>query len=63
MPVYRADANVAVAIRSVLEQTWKNLELIIVDDGSPQQHRGVLSRLAQQDSRIKLIHCASNRGA
>src|SRR5690606_38372733 len=28
MPVYRADANVAVAIRSVLEQTWKNLELI-----------------------------------
>ena len=63
MPVYRADANTAVAIRSVLEQTWKNLELIIVDDGSPQQHRAALSRLAQQDSRIKLIHCTSNRGA
>lgn len=62
MPVYRADARVATAIRSVLEQTWKNLELIIVDDGSPPPHRAFLSRLAEQDPRIRLVHCATNRG-
>ncbi|MCW4454299.1 glycosyltransferase [Flavobacterium sp. MXW15] len=63
MPVYRAGAGTEVAIRSVLEQTWKNLELIVVDDGSPPDYRGMLARWAKEDPRVRLIQCASNRGA
>lgn len=62
MPVYRAGEHAEVAIRSVLGQTWKNLELIIVDDGSPAECHGVLMRCAKADPRVRLIHCAANRG-
>ncbi|MCL7714941.1 glycosyltransferase [Stenotrophomonas mori] len=63
MPVYCAGAHTDVAIRSVLAQTWKNLELIIVDDGSPAEHQAVLTHWAQADERIRLIRCPQNRGA
>lgn len=63
MPVYRAGPMADVAIRSVLAQSWRNLELIIVDDGSPGHYLAPLERWAAADPRIRLIRCAKNRGA
>lgn len=62
MPVYMAQENIRTAIGSVLGQTWKNLELILVDDGSPAEHHAVLAEWARLDSRVKLIQCPVNRG-
>ncbi|MDR3068909.1 MAG: glycosyltransferase [Cellulomonas sp.] len=71
MPVYEPTDETDVAIRSVLDQTWRNIELIIVDDGSPRTledgtSTGHLERLEQwagRDSRIRLILNDVNRGA
>ena len=63
MPMYKADHRADTSIRSILEQTWKNVELIIVDDGSPSKYQARLDFWEQSDSRVKVIRCAENRGA
>ncbi len=62
MPVHCADDAADVAIRSVLAQSWRRLELIIVDDGSPGHHLATLERWVAADPRVRLIRCAKNRG-
>lgn len=59
IPVYKAEDFVARTIRSVLEQTYSELEVIIVDDGSPDRSIDVCRQF--DDSRIKIIQQA-NRG-
>lgn len=61
MPVYNAERYVAEAVQSVLAQTHRELELIIVDDGSTDGTLAILQRLAAQDPRIRLSSRA-NRG-
>ena len=63
MPMYKADHRADTSIRSILEQTWKNIELIIVDDGSPSKYQARLDFWEKSDSRVKVIRCAENRGA
>ncbi|MGJ9425481.1 glycosyltransferase family 2 protein [Nesterenkonia halotolerans] len=71
MPIYEPNAATDVAIRSLLAQSWRNLEIIIVDDASPQvdelgnatPYRKQLEGWAARDRRIKLIFSAENRGA
>lgn len=63
MPVHCAGEAVDVAIRSILAQSWRRLELIIVDDGSPTRHLALLERWVAADPRVRLIRCAKNRGA
>lgn len=43
------------AIRSVLDQTWGDFELIIIDDGSPQDTRDIIEKYARVDNRIIYI--------
>lgn len=69
MPVYNARPYIAAAVRSVLDQTFADFELIIIDDGSTDGTADILRRLAAADPRINLLHqknsgvcCASNRG-
>lgn len=50
------------AIRSILDQTWVNLELIVVDDCSTDDTREIVQRLAASDSRLKLYCFGDNRG-
>lgn len=69
MPVYNAEKKVRAAVESVLSQSYPNLELIIINDGSRDGSLAVCQALARQDSRIRLIDqpnggCAAarNRG-
>ena len=59
VPVFKAEDFVEKTIRSVLSQTYKNLEIIIVDDGSPDKSIEVCREF--KDSRIKIVQQA-NRG-
>nr|WP_254722372.1 glycosyltransferase family A protein [Gilvimarinus xylanilyticus] len=62
MPVYNNAATLPAAARSVLEQTWQNLELIIVDDGSTDASAAKAREIVQQDSRVRFLTQA-NSGA
>jgi len=62
IPVFRAEATVAEAVRSVLLQTLTDLELIVVDDGSPDASAAVAVAAAAEDSRFRLIRLPQNRG-
>lgn len=62
MPVYDRVNVVGDAIDSVLNQTYKNLELIIVDDGSTDGSVKLIEGYAERDSRIKFIKHSENQG-
>ena len=61
MPLYNCERYVAEALDSVLAQTFKDFEVIVVDDGSADGSAAVVERYAAEDSRITLIRQA-NRG-
>lgn len=63
MPIYKAADQVQVAIGSLLEQSYSNLEIIAVDDCSPDQTFKVLQAMAEQDPRIKAVQMPKNGGA
>lgn len=62
MPVYRVESYVERAIKSILKQTLKEFEFLIVDDGSPDRSGEICDRYAETDSRIRVLH-TENRGA
>lgn len=62
LPAYKAEDGIQIAIESILGQTWRNLELLIVDDCSPDQTYKVMERYAKQDKRIKLFQTPQNSG-
>lgn len=55
-PMYNAEKYVGLTIESVLEQTYKNWEMIIVNDGSKDSSAKIVENYVQKDSRIKLIN-------
>lgn len=55
MPVYNVERYVEQSIRSLMEQTLEDIEIIIVNDGSKDGSRDIVGRLAEEDSRIKII--------
>ena len=61
LPVYNGARYVGTAIRSILNQSHKNFELIIVNDCSTDNTQAVLSDFAKQDSRIKVIENKTNQ--
>ena len=62
VPVYRVEAYLDQCIRSIAEQTYPNLEILLVDDGSPDSSGAICDRWAQRDSRIRVFH-KENAGA
>ena len=56
MPVYNVEQYLREAIESVTEQTYKNLEIIIVDDGSKDSSGKICDEYEKKDNRIKVIH-------
>ncbi len=55
MPVYNAERYIEEAIESILAQTFRDFEFVIIDDGSTDGSLGVLERYAKLDKRIRLV--------
>ena len=56
IPVYKVEKYVERCILSLLGQTYENLEILMVDDGSPDNSGAICDAWAAKDSRIKVIH-------
>lgn len=56
IPIYNVEKYLEKCIESVIAQTYKNIEIILVDDGSPDGCGLICDEFAQKDSRIKVIH-------
>ena len=56
VPVYNVESYLRKCVDSIINQTYKNLEIILVDDGSPDNCGKICDEYAQHDSRVKVIH-------
>ncbi len=56
VPVYKVEQYLRHCVQSVIDQTYTNWELILVDDGSPDNCPAICDELAQKDERIRVIH-------
>ena len=62
MPAYNSEAFIAESIRSVIQQTYQDWELLIIDDASTDDTRKIIGKLYQEDNRIRLLENSANRG-
>ena len=56
IPAYNVEKTLERAVKSVMLQTYREIEILIVDDGSPDSSGLIADRLAGEDSRIRVIH-------
>lgn len=56
VPIYKVEPYLRRAVDSILHQTYHNLEIILVDDGSPDQCGKICDDYAKEDNRISVIH-------
>ena len=56
VPVYKVERYLENCVQSIIRQTYCQLEIILVDDGSPDRCGIIIDELAKMDSRIKVIH-------
>jgi len=62
MPAHDPDETIITSVRSILDQSWANIELIIVDDASPEHGRQWIREAAALDSRVRVIELRTNAG-
>ena len=56
VPVYKVERELDRCVQSLFKQTYKNLEIILVDDGSPDKCPELCENYAEMDKRVKVIH-------
>ena len=56
VPVYRVEQYLDKCIQSIVDQTYSNLEIILIDDGSPDRCPQICDEWSLRDPRIKVIH-------
>lgn len=56
VPIYNADRYLERCLSSIIGQTYKNLEIICVDDGSTDNSLAICNKYSLLDNRIKVIH-------
>lgn len=56
VPVYKVEEYLDKCIQSIVDQTYSNLEIILVDDGSPDRCGDMCEQWAKKDSRIRVLH-------
>lgn len=59
VPVYKVENYLESCVESILNSTYKDIELILVDDGSPDGSGAICDQFAQQDDRVRVIHKAN----
>ena len=59
LPIYNVEKYLDRCIESVINQTYRNLEILLVDDGSPDDCPQKCEEWAKKDGRIKVIHKAN----
>jgi len=62
IPVYKVEAYLEECLDSMVNQTWRNLEILLVDDASPDSCGLICDRYAKKDGRIRVIHQEKNCG-
>lgn len=56
IPVYNVETYLDACVRSVMKQTYSNIEIILVDDGATDNSGEMCDFYAKEDSRVKVIH-------
>lgn len=56
VPVYKVEPYIKRCVQSIIEQSYKNIEIILVDDGSPDKSGEICDEFSKKDERIKVIH-------
>lgn len=56
VPVYRAEKYLNDCVDSILRQTFSDFELVLIEDGSPDQSGAICDEYAQRDERVRVIH-------
>ena len=62
IPAYNAEQFLEKTLDSVLAQTFRELEIIVVNDASTDGTAAIIDRYATQDPRIRVLHKAKNEG-
>jgi glycosyltransferase involved in cell wall biosynthesis len=62
LPVFNAEKDINVAIQSILNQSYKDLELLIIDDGSTDNSYQICMNISEQDNRVKVFRNHNNLG-
>lgn len=63
VPAYRSEATLGTCLRGLTGQSWRNIEIIVVDDASPDNTAEIAEQAAQADPRIRVIRLPQNSGA
>lgn len=56
IPIYNVECYLKICIDSIVNQTYSNLEIVLVDDGSPDRCPEICDEYAKKDNRVKVIH-------
>ena len=56
IPIYKTEKYLEKCVRSVMNQTYTNLEILLIDDGSPDNCAEICDKLASEDHRITVVH-------
>jgi glycosyltransferase involved in cell wall biosynthesis len=62
IPAYNCEETLEVAVRSILDQTYSPLEVIIVNDASSDETRNIADRLAKKDARVQVVDTTQDDG-
>ena len=62
MSTFKPDRSFRTAVQSLIDQTWQNLEILVIDDCSPSEYDALLSEVTGLDPRIELIRMPANGG-
>jgi len=61
IPVYNVEKHIENCLESVINQTYQNLQIILVDDGSTDKSGRICDKYASLDKRIEVIHKKNGR--
>ena len=56
VPIYKVEKYLNNCVETLVGQTYKNIEIVLIDDGSPDNCPQICDEWAKKDSRIKVIH-------